>query len=150
MADIPSIPAWNPGAKEGLGRQRMPLLCRWAKFPNQTMNDEDLIYWYIYNYVYIYISYYIYIHTLRDEYSVYGVCRVGGHSRSNVLVDNCSVPLDLKKWKAKKSCRLVHMAEIDLHFQQSKSHVHEYFRPIYPPNLPQCWLKYPYRPILLV
>ena len=35
-----------------------------------------------------------------------------------------------KKWKAKKSCRLVHMAEIDLHFQQSKSHVHEYFRPI--------------------
>ena len=51
-----------------------------------------------------------------------------------------------KKRKAKKSCRLVHMAEIDLHFQQSKSHVHEYFRP----NLPQCWLKYPYRPILLV
>jgi hypothetical protein len=73
MADIPSIPAWNPGAKEGLGRQRMPLLCRWAKFPNQTMNDEDLIYWYIYIIMYIYIYIILYIYTPLEMNTVYMV-----------------------------------------------------------------------------
>ena len=30
-------------AKEGVGRQRMPLFCRWAKCPKQTRENEDLI-----------------------------------------------------------------------------------------------------------